>query len=823
LPWLWTKNDPKRYTKLTPLAPYFVDDDERKSRMINAMTAERRVIYRAVADIYDGRSVHKAVVKYTGNDCHIHIKVVQNTDTPLAIPELMENTQVKFAIVESGSDQNDTPVPHPDVNGVVLDIPPPSDLAIFAKDFRGRVTEGEHWIVIKIKPNMQSVDSQIKALQEAGNCFSHADKQKFSLRRTILALGSELNPSSSDYMELDIWQMSILSEQEKAERLEYILHHFPLDESQKRAFNQSTRQLIGGLHIIQGPPGTGKTHTAVAIILAVASLGLRVLLAAGSNKGVDNLTIAVTKALEKHEKLKTWCGQLARVRTLAHQMAILRQNSPSFSHLSHTDPPKLRGADVDLEPYQMHKLALKFVENNKDTDPHCGRFLNYFNKDLQCGLSMDEPKGLKNSYAAIVMETLRESRIIATTLNNCGHEVFRTGDACEPDFLICDESSQCLEGDHMIAMTFPSLRATLFFGDPYQLPPTVISELATNEGALYIKRSLMGRLFQAGYPSTILNCNYRSHPDILEFYNKNVYAGKLVTQPSTKGSNRVGDVWDGFTMASAIFSGSKLHGKRRIFVNVPGFAERIDNSKSWSNEKQASAALQLAQQVYGYASPQGQRIEPSDLMFLSPYKDQVKLVQQMAANRGIGYFENLTVDSAQGQEAPVVFYMLTRPSANWRTVGILSDRERMNVALSRAKQVLVIFGNVDAWDENARRFLERSSKENPKLLLRLLEDATSKRNVSTWRDPTLVSEMPLGNLSVSKPTMMAQSPESSSQDWPVVNLSPIPVASPSDVQRHSNEQANQQRLKVRAKVRRKAARNGSLQHPTSTKTPGRSR
>ncbi|QKX53991.1 uncharacterized protein TRUGW13939_01072 [Talaromyces rugulosus] len=770
LPWLWTKNDPKRYTKLMPLAPYFVDDDERKSRMINAMTAERRVIYRAIADIYDGRSVHKVVVKYAGNDCNIHIKVIQNTDTPLAIPEPMENTQIKFAIVESGSNQNYTPVPLPDVNGVVIDIFPPSDLAIFVKDFRGRVTEGEHGIVIKIKPNMQSVDSQIKALKEAGNCFGHIDKQNISLKRTILALGSELNPSSSDYMELDIWQMSILSEQEKAEKLEYIRHHFPLYESQKRAFNQTTRQLIGGLHIIQGPPGTGKTHTAVAIILAVTSLGLRVLLAAGSNKGVDNLTIAVTKALEKHEKLKTWCGQLACVRTLAHQMAILRQNSPSRSHLSHAGPPKLRGADIDLEPYQMHKLALKFVENNKDTNPHCGRFLNYFNKDLQCGLSMYESKGLENSYATIVMETLRESRIIATTLNDCGHEIFRTAGACEPDFLICDESSQCLKGDHMVAMTFPSLRATLLLGDPYQLSPTVISELPTNEGALYIKRSLMGRIFQAGYPSTMLYCNYRSHPDIMEFYNKNVYAGKLVTHLSTKGTNRVGDVWDGFTVASALFSASRLHGKRRIFVNVPGFAERIDNSKSWNNEKQPSAALQLAQQVYGYASPQGQRIEPNDLMFLSPYKDQVKLVQKMAANRGISILH--------ADEAICKLENCGDPLRS-------GEDERCSES---SKTGSCHFGNVDAWDENARQWLERSSKEKAKLLLRLLKDAISKRHVLTWRGPTLVSEMPPRNLSISKPTMMAQWPKSSSQDRPVFNLPPVPVASPSDVQRHPNEE-----------------------------------
>ncbi|GIC84550.1 uncharacterized protein Aud_000368 [Aspergillus udagawae] len=77
----------------------------------------------------------------------------------------------------------------------------------------------------------------------------------------------------------------------------------------------------------QWPPGTGKTRTAVVIILLLMALNLKVLLVAGSNKGVDNLAEAVVAALSKHTPLQRWCGQLVRFRTPAYQLAQVRIDS----------------------------------------------------------------------------------------------------------------------------------------------------------------------------------------------------------------------------------------------------------------------------------------------------------------------------------------------------------------------------------------------------------------------------------------------------------------------------------------------------------------
>lgn len=50
--------------------------------------------------------------------------------------------------------------------------------------------------------------------------------------------------------------------------------------------------------------------------------------------------------------------------------------------------------------------------------------------------------------------------------------------------------------------------------DPEQLPPTVLSK-GENEGASYQGKYLMSRLSDV-YPLTMLEINYRCHPQILD-------------------------------------------------------------------------------------------------------------------------------------------------------------------------------------------------------------------------------------------------------------------------------------------------------------------
>lgn len=94
----------------------------------------------------------------------------------------------------------------------------------------------------------------------------------------------------------------------------------------------------------------------MAIIITVAALGLHVLLAAGSNKSVDNLAVAAIKTLDMFPIPSTWCGKLVRARTTGCQISLVRAQG-SIWELPDYHLHQSSQADVMLDPYQLPRLV----------------------------------------------------------------------------------------------------------------------------------------------------------------------------------------------------------------------------------------------------------------------------------------------------------------------------------------------------------------------------------------------------------------------------------------------------------------------------------
>lgn len=80
-----------------------------------------------------------------------------------------------------------------------------------------------------------------------------------------------------------------------------------------------------------------------------------------------------------------------------------------------------------------------------------------------------------------------------------------------------------------------------------------------------------------------------------------------------------------------------------------------------------------------------------DILVVAPYNAQVHLLaERVPAGARVG-----TVDKFQGQEAPVVVVSLTASSAEDvpRGMEFLYSRNRLNVAVSRAKALSVVVGS----------------------------------------------------------------------------------------------------------------------------------
>jgi superfamily I DNA and/or RNA helicase len=183
---------------------------------------------------------------------------------------------------------------------------------------------------------------------------------------------------------------------------------------------------------------------------------------------------------------------------------------------------------MGLQGIQMHTLVFQHVDTHQN-DPECHelRVLSERDSSYDSPLNGQEIIRMKDLHGKILGEILSRSKVVATTLSNASQECLKSPDF-KPSVNVSDDAGQSMEGENMIPMTMESMRVVVLIGDPYQLPPTVMSDGA-NEGAEFLKRSLLARLMEAGYPQVSLNIDYRNHPQILELFNKAIYSGKLIS------------------------------------------------------------------------------------------------------------------------------------------------------------------------------------------------------------------------------------------------------------------------------------------------------
>jgi uncharacterized protein len=116
---------------------------------------------------------------------------------------------------------------------------------------------------------------------------------------------------------------------------------------------------------------------------------------------------------------------------------------------------------------------------------------------------------------------------------------------------------------------------------------------------------------------------------------------------------------------------------------------------SIESPEEAEAILTEVRQLVGrsWTDEHGTRpLAACDVLVLAPYNAQVALVRQRLASAGLDGVRVGTVDKFQGGQAPIVFVSMTASSVDEvpRGISFLLNRNRLNVAISRAQYAAVI-------------------------------------------------------------------------------------------------------------------------------------
>eukprot|EP00762_Andalucia_godoyi_P005665 ANDGO_06397.mRNA.1 putative RNA helicase SDE3 len=426
---------------------------------------------------------------------------------------------------------------------------------------------------------------------------------------------------------------------------------------------------------IWGPPGTGKSVTVIECVLQIfASSGRtrrapHVLLCAPSNYAADLLVMKLSDMLLQY-------GDHPLALPSAKQ-TIFRLNDPRRTYAS------------------TPQSVIPFCCVNKD-----GIF------------EVPESRiGSLGRYKVIVTTCMSAALLLESYPVSTFSHVF------------VDEAAQALEAETYAAVCCSGRDTSIILsGDPLQLGPVVHDRHAINDFGLH--RSLMERLLMhspgSAYGEHLVGLhnspqnedvvvkllhNYRSKQEILDFSSSIFYSGELIASSRSPELS----VLDGFELGLPTSNGFDEDSwilptstNPCVFLHCEGTQKRAsDHSVSWFNEQEANAVVDVVKQVCRTLHASHSPILLSEVTVIATFRSQVSLVRSKLRQCNLSAVNVGTVDDVQGQESLVVILtsVISRlpgkrvSSGGDAILDAVSNPNRLNVALSRAKALNVVIGN----------------------------------------------------------------------------------------------------------------------------------
>ncbi|KAJ3270618.1 DEAD-box type RNA helicase [Terramyces sp. JEL0728] len=488
-------------------------------------------------------------------------------------------------------------------------------------------------------------------------------------------------------------------------KIDHYTRKLGVNESQAEALYCAVNQKLGFV-LIQGPPGTGKTRTLLAIVSALqipkeaiaiptnfpahskmdqypGRVNKRLLICAPSNAAIDEITRRLMHGIldyngKVHQPNIVRIGNASSIHNDVISISLDALVEKHFANRK--DSMSETASRLDKAKEQREVWRQKEVNDRPDPliATHIGKLTSEI-RFLQEKLAEEQRNNssdIEKEKAKYRQSILLRADIVLSTLSGSGHDCLAELRGCTFETVIIDEACQAVELSTLIPLRYGCSKCILV-GDPQQLPPTIKSQGAIKLG---YDRSLFQRLL-TNNPETVclLKTQYRMHPEISIFPSKQFYKGLLKDSPAMMEERKA--LWH-----------QKPAFKPFIFLDVSGREEKSKYLSTFNrNEVKVCVTLiqLLAQQFPNIKF--GHKIG-----IISFYKEQIyQLKRAFRAQFGdeiLNYIDINTVDGFQGQEKDIIILSCVRASRD-SSVGFLSDRRRMNVALTRARYSLIVLGN----------------------------------------------------------------------------------------------------------------------------------
>lgn len=466
-----------------------------------------------------------------------------------------------------------------------------------------------------------------------------------------------------------------------------------LDPANQRAVQValSTKDIC----LIQGPPGTGKTTVITEIVYQILSANpkAKILLSSQSHVAVDHALKNIAKLLPGYNIIRI--GRAEKISEDAVSLMMPNQIKKWVNEVKEKSRSEV--LDYLLSKFNLRKEAEKYIESllndiNSELPQPLGVAVDGSDREVSQLISITRQwyrkLGKSNEFDAIFA---RKSSIVASTClgiasrHAVNNMVF--------DWVIVDEAGRATPPELLVPVIRG--RKIILVGDHKQLPPVVKSKLnrETLEKMDIRPSDLVKSLFEdlidkvPDQAKVILTTQFRMHPAIAKLIAEVFYPNTNISTNNKPEERKHNLPW--WPRTIGWFDTISLSNCQEQEV---GLSKR--------NHAEAQVTLKILQDI---EECYNRSLNKITVGVISGYAAQKALLTNLIAPSNMDRWKNIkividNVDAFQGSETDIAIYNIVRCNKE-NLIGFLYDSRRLNVALSRGRNALIIVGNV--------KFIER--------------------------------------------------------------------------------------------------------------------
>lgn len=448
-----------------------------------------------------------------------------------------------------------------------------------------------------------------------------------------------------------------------------------LNDSQRNAVQKALN--TENISLIQGPPGTGKTTVIKEIVGQIIKHDVstyespRILIVSQSHTAVDNILEGLSQIVDDQTE----------VLRIGADNKISQEINERYTISAH-----------------QRNISREVVENVREYTDNKERLLSAVNdpqeverwvtiKDIQS----DWLERLSD-LSSIEYQLIRSAVVVAgTCIGFLSNPIVKD---MLFDYVIIDEAAKATTPELLVSII--KANKIILVGDQNQLPAYADSSVSPIIAEL--TKMPEYRLFDILYNSLpdshkqILTTQYRMIENIGNLISQVFYEGKINTGCSDDEKQHGLSVFEGKSIVWLDTS------------NNPNKKQKKTKGNSYYNEEEKRIILELLQKLNDNNELQNQ-----DIGIITGYNGQKELLRKAVKSNGYDDIANIdinTLDAFQGRENDIIFYSTVRTNDS---IGFQKEKERVNVAFSRAKKLLIICGDLDffyAYDDPDNKFVQ---------------------------------------------------------------------------------------------------------------------